>query len=102
MSNIDYTNSLKYNYNIRPLDIKNYKDLANNINQYTFWDFSELSNYILQNYKKFFLFVFIFLIVIVIEKITYFNSLMFTSPSAIPGFTNTNTNNNTKKDKKKK
>jgi hypothetical protein len=100
MSKIDYTNSIKYNYNIGSLDITNYKELANNINQYTFWDFSELSNFILHNYKKILLFVFIFLIVIVIEKITYFNSLMFTSPSAIPGLANTNTN--TKKDKRKK
>lgn len=99
MNKIDYTNSLKYNYNTRPLDIKNYKELAKNINQYTFWDFSELPNFILKNYKQLFLFVFIFIIIIVIEKISYFNSLMFTSPSAIPGLSNTN---NTKKDKKKK
>ena len=102
MSNIDYTNSLKYNYNIRPLDIKQYNEIVKNINQYTFWDFSELSNFILQNYKQLLLFVFIFLIIIVIEKITYFNSLIFNSPSAIPGFTNTNKNTISKKDKKKK
>ena len=100
MNKIDYTNSLKYNYNTRPLVIKKYKEIAENINQYTFWDFSELSNFILNNYKQLLLFVFIFLIIIVIEKITYFNSFMFTSPSAIPGLTNTNTN--IKKDKKKK
>ena len=52
MSKIDYTNSIKYNYNIGSLDITNYKELANNINQYTFWDFSELSNFILHNYSK--------------------------------------------------
>ena len=102
MSNIDYTNSLKYNYNTRPLVIKKYKEIAENINQYTFWDFSELSNFILNNYKQLLLFVFIFLIIIVIEKITYFNSLMFTSPSAIPGLSNTNINIISKKDKKKK
>ena len=98
MSNIDYTNSLKYNYKIGPFDIKKYKDLAKNINQYTFWNFSELSNFILQNYKQLLLFAFIFIIVIVIERITLFNSLIFTSPSAIPGLTNTSA----KKDKKKK
>ena len=102
MSNIDYTNSLKYNYNIKPLDIKQYKDLAKNINQYTFWNFSELSNFILHNYKQLLLIAFIFIIIIVIEKITFFNSLMFMSPSAIPGFTNTNINTNSKKDKRKK
>jgi hypothetical protein len=100
MNNIDYTNSLKYNYNNRPLDVKNYKDLAKNINQYTFWNFSELSNFILKNYKQLLLFLFIFIIIIVIEKISYVNSLMFTSPSAIPGLTNNNPN--IKKDKKKK
>ena len=98
MNNIDYTNSLKYIYNIGPFDIKKYKELAKNINQYTFWNFSELSNFILHNYKQLLLIAFIFIIIIVIEKITFFNSLMFTSPSAIPGFTNTNS----KKDKRKK
>jgi len=100
MNKFDYTNSLKYNYNIGPLDIKKYKELAKNINQYTFWNFSELSNFILHNYKQLLLCVFIFIIVIVIERITVFNSLMFTSPSAIPGLTNPSTN--AKKDKKKK
>jgi hypothetical protein len=100
MSNIDYTNSLKYNYKIGKLDITKYKDAAKNINQYTFWNFSELSNFILKNYKQLLLFIFIFIIIIVIEKISYFNSLMFTSPSAIPGFNNTNTNK--KKDKRKR
>ena len=100
MSNIYYTNSLKNNYNIGTLDIKQYKDLAKNINQYTFWDFSELSNFILHNYKQLLLLIFIFLIIIVIEKITYFNSFMFISPSAIPGLPNTNIIS--KKDKKKK
>jgi hypothetical protein len=100
MNNIDYTNSLKYNYNIGPFDIKKYKELAKNINQYTFWNFTELTNFILHNYKQLLLFAFIFIIIIVIEKITFFNSLMFTSPSAIPGLSNTNVT--AKKDKKKK
>ena len=100
MNNIDYTNSLKYIYNIGPFDIKKYKELAKNINQYTFWNFSELSNFILHNYKQLLLFAFIFIIIIVIERITLFNSFMFTSPSAIPGLINPSTN--AKKDKKKK
>jgi ascorbate-specific PTS system EIIC-type component UlaA len=98
MNNIDYTNSLKYNYNIGSFDIKKYKEMAKNINQYTFWNFSELSNFILHNYKQLLLFAFIFIIIIVIERITVFNSLMFTSPSAIPGLSNIPA----KKDKKKK
>ena len=100
MNNIDSTNSLKYNYNNRILDIKKQTDFAKDIKQFKVWNFSELSNFISKNYKQLLLFVFIFIIIIVIEKISYFNSLMFTSPSAIPGLSNTNTN--TKKDKKKK
>ena len=100
MSNIDYTNGIKYNYNTSILNTQNHMGLAKNIDQYTFWNFSELSNFILHNYKQLLLFVFIFIIIIVIERITLFNSFMFTSPSAIPGLTNTNTS--AKKDKKKK
>ena len=100
MSNIDYTNSIKNNYN-SVIDTKNYKGLAQKIDQYTFWNFTELYDFILHNYKQLFLIVSIFIIVFVIEKITHYNSFMFSSPSVIPGLSNI-PNNILKKDKKKK
>ena len=101
MSNIDYTNGIKYNYNTSILDRQNHRGLAKNIDQYTFWNFTELYDFILHNYKQLFLIVSIFIIVFVIEKITHYNSFMFSSPSVIPGLSNIS-NNNLKKDKKKK
>ena len=68
MSNIDYTNGIKYNYNTSILDTQNHMGLAKNIDQYTFWNFTELYDFILHNYKQLFLIVSIFIIVFVIEK----------------------------------
>ena len=65
MSNIDYTNGIKYNYNTSILDRQNHRGLAKNIDQYTFWNFTELYDFILHNYKQLFLIVSIFIIVFV-------------------------------------
>jgi hypothetical protein len=100
MSNIDYTNSIKNNYN-SVIDTKNYKGLAQKIDQYTFWNFTELYDFILHNYKQLFLLLSIFIIIFVIEKIAFYNSFIFTPLSAIPGVSNTNNNVKTEKKGKK-
>jgi hypothetical protein len=100
MSNIDYTNSIKLNYNLFSKNKKNQAD------EFSYWNFSEFSNFILNNQKQICLILLVFIIIFVIEKITFYNSLLFASPSVIPGITNNIMKNvkieNSKKDKKVK
>ena len=100
MSNIDYTNSIKLNYNLFS------KNKTIKADEFTFWNFSEFSNFILNNQNQIYLILLVFIIIFVIEKITFYNSLLFASPSVIPGITNSIMKNvkieNSKKDKKVK
>ena len=106
MSNIDYTNSIKYNYNL--VSKKNNNNIK--LDQSSDWNFSELLNHLLNNKKQICLLFLVFIIIFVIEKISFYNSLMFASPSVIPGIANNikniikndNNDNNGKNDKKKK
>jgi hypothetical protein len=103
MSNIDYTNSVKLNYDLLS------KNKTNKVDKFTSWNFSEISNFFLNNKKQICLILLVFIIIFVIEKITFYNSLLFASPSVIPGITNNiknmmnnSKNNNEKNDKKRK
>ena len=100
MSNIDYTNSIKLNYNLFS------KNKTIQADEFSYWNFSELSNFILNNQKQICLILLVFIIIFVIEKITFYNSLLFASPSVIPGISNNIIKNikieNSKKDKKVK
>ena len=103
MSNIDYTNSLKLNYGL----LSKNKPSKNKVEKATSWNFSEVSNFVLNNKKQICLILLVFIIIFVIEKITFYNSLLFASPSVIPGITNNIKNmmkndKNDKNDKKKK
>ena len=96
--NIDYTNNYKHNYNVfSNKDIGNIKNLSKNIDNYTFWNFSEFVSFIIKNYKQIFLLFSVFIIIFVIEKITQYNSAVFSMPSVIPGL---NIKNSDKKKKK--
>ncbi len=95
MNNIDYTNSFKLNYGLFS------KNNANKVDKFITWNFSEISIFILNNQKQICLMLLVFIIIFVIEKITFYNSLLFASPSVIPGITN-NIKNMMKNDKKKK
>ena len=97
MSNIDYTNSVKLNYDL----LTENKKSKNKVDKGTSWNFSEISNFVLNNKKQICLILLVFIIIFVIEKITFYNSLLFASPSVIPGITN-NIKNIMKNDKKRK
>ncbi len=92
MNNIDYTNSVKINYDLLS------ENKRNKIENATTWNFSEIPNFILNNQKQICLILLVFIIIFVIEKITFYNSLLFASPSVIPGITN-NIKNMMKNDK---
>lgn len=94
--NIDYTNNYNYNYNYN----KNVFKISKNIDKYTFWNFSELTSFIIKNFKQIILLICVFLIIFIIEMLTQYNSYIFSSPSVIPGLTSQS--NSLKKDKKKK
>jgi hypothetical protein len=95
MSNINYTNSVKLNYDLLS------ENKTNKVVNATTWNFSEISNFVLNNKKQICLILLVFIIIFVIEKITFYNSLLFASPSVIPGITN-NIKNMMKNDKKRK
>ena len=95
MSNINYTNSVKLNYDLLA------ENKTNNVENATSWNFSEIPNFVLNNKKQICLILLVFIIIFVIEKITFYNSLLFASPSVIPGITN-NIKNMMKNDNNKK
>ena len=53
--------------------------------EFSFTNINSIINYVITNYHKFLLLIFVGVIIYYVDHITYINSLIYSSPSSIPG-----------------
>jgi hypothetical protein len=69
---------------INSLQLENFfKEL--NLNTDNLFGIKSITDFIIENYKQILLLLLAFIIIIMVDHITYYNSLFYSMPSAIPG-----------------